>query len=121
MQQRANDVAATTVVATVDPLVPPQGNLAVQIPMMTPVGVSQPFVNPHVIEIDDQHDVFFSLRASSLYDDFGPPTTEMEKKVHTIEEKLKGMEGSNVIGLDANEMCLVPRVRIPTKFKVPDF
>lgn len=31
------------------------------------------------------------------------------------------MEGSNTIGLDAAEMCLVPTVVIPAKFKVLDF
>lgn len=116
MQQRANDVATT-----VDPFVPPQGNNAVQIHMMTPGRVSPPVVNPPVIEIDDQHDAFSIPRSGSVYDAFGQPTAEMEKKVCAIEEKLKAMEGSNTIGLDAAEMCLVPRVRIPAKFKVTDF
>lgn len=56
-----------------------------------------------------------------MYDDFGPPTTEVEKKVRAIEEKRKAMKGSNNIGLDDAKMCLVPGVSIPAKFKVPDF
>lgn len=31
------------------------------------------------------------------------------------------MEGSNAIGLDAAEMCLVPGIVIPAKFKVLNF
>lgn len=88
MQQRAN-VSANA--ATVENPVPPQGNPQVQIPTI----------------IDDQHDAFFIPRADSVYDAFVPPTTEAEKKIYAIEEKLKTMEGSNAIGLDAVEMCLV--------------
>lgn len=108
MQQRV-------VVAIVDPLTPPQGNHAVQIPVMTLDDLPPPVINPYVIEIDEQHDTFFSLRVGSIYDVFAPPTNDMEKKVCAIEEKLKAMEGSNAIRLDAAEICLVPRVRIPAK------
>ncbi|XP_050915688.1 uncharacterized protein LOC127130766 [Lathyrus oleraceus] len=45
----------------------------------------------------------------------------MERKVRALEEKLKAIEGSSVFGLDTADMCLVPRVKIPAKFKVPDF
>lgn len=31
------------------------------------------------------------------------------------------MEGSNAFGLDTADMCLVLGVKIPAKFKVPDF
>lgn len=64
---------------------------------MTAGGFLPPVVNPPVIEIDDQHYAFSSSRADSLYDAFGPPTTEVEKKVCAIEEKLKAMESSNAI------------------------
>lgn len=56
-----------------------------------------------------------------MYGVFNPPTNKVEKKVKAIEEKLRAMEGSDAIGLDAIEMCLVPKVVIPGKFKVPDF
>ena len=45
----------------------------------------------------------------------------MEKKVKAIEENLKAMESTDVLGIDAAQMCLVPGVIIPAKFKVPDF
>lgn len=56
-----------------------------------------------------------------MYETFGPPTNEVEKKVKAIEEKLKAMESTYTLGLDAAEMCLVLGVVIPTKFKVPNF
>lgn len=45
----------------------------------------------------------------------------VEKKVKAIEEKLRAMESTDVLGLDAAKMCLVPGVVIPAKFKVLDF
>ncbi|XP_050889788.1 uncharacterized protein LOC127095092 [Lathyrus oleraceus] len=42
-------------------------------------------------------------------------------RVKAIEEKLKAMGNTNVLGLYVEEMCLVPRVIIPAKFKVSDF
>lgn len=49
MQQRANDA---TNPATMETLVPPQGNPPVQIPTTTPCIVPPPVINPPVIEID---------------------------------------------------------------------
>ena len=56
-----------------------------------------------------------------MYDAFNPSVNEVGKKSKAIEEKLKALEGSNDLGLDAAEMCLVPGIIIPTKFKVLDF
>lgn len=116
MQQRCIVVANPVIMEN---LVPPQGNPHVQIPITTPCVIPPSVVNPLVIEIDDQHDAFFSPRSDFEYDSFGPPVNKVEKKVRAIEDKLKAMEGSNAIGLDATEMCLVPGVVIPAKFKVP--
>lgn len=56
-----------------------------------------------------------------MYDAFGPSTNEVETKIKGIEDKLKAMGSTNTLGFDAAEMCLVPGVVIPAKFKVPDF
>lgn len=56
-----------------------------------------------------------------MYNAFGPPTNEVEKKVKVIEEKLRAMESTETLGLDDAEMCLVLGMVIPAKFKVPDF
>lgn len=73
------------------------------------------------IEVDDQHNIFFSPTDESTYDAFGPLTAEVEKKVCALEEEMKAMEGSNAFELDAADMCLVPSVEVPAKFKVPNF
>lgn len=102
MSQRAN---------AVNPLIP----LVVETPSPPPQ------VNPPIhigVEIDDQHNDFFSPRAASQYDVFGPTTNEVEKKVKAIKHKLKAMENTHMLGLDATEMCLVLSVVIPAKFKV---
>ncbi|XP_050890082.1 uncharacterized protein LOC127095439 [Lathyrus oleraceus] len=123
MNQRAHAIAATpaTIPVTIENLVPPKGNTPVQILIGAPDSVPPPFINPLIIEIDDQQDAFFSPRVASVYDTFGPSANKVEKKVRAIEEKLKAMEGSSAIGFDAAEMCLVPSVVIPSKFKAPDF
>lgn len=88
-QQRANVVVAThatlVAAATIDPLVPPQGNTTLQIHVSTPCVVPPPVFNPLVIEIDDQYDAFFSPRVGFIYNAFGPLISEVEKKVRAIE------------------------------------
>ncbi|XP_050889623.1 uncharacterized protein LOC127094905 [Lathyrus oleraceus] len=86
-----------------------------------PDGVPNGNPRPHIFEIDDQHDAFFSPMATSQDDAFGSATNEVERKVKAIEEKLKAMGNTDVLGLDAAEMCLVLEVTISAKFKVPDF
>lgn len=100
---------------------PPQGPTPVQIPVRAPDGGLPPVIQPQVIEIDDQQDSFFGPRAASVYDAFGPPADEVEKKVRAIRENLKALESSNDLGLDSAKMCLVPDIVIPAKFKVHDF
>lgn len=44
------------------------------------------------------------------------------ERLEVLEERLRTIEGANSHGLrDASELCLVPNVVIPPKFKVPDF
>lgn len=66
---------------TIENPAPPQGNPHVQIPTTTPCIIPPPIINPLVIEIDDQHDAFFSPIVGSIYDTFGSPANEVEKKV----------------------------------------
>lgn len=126
MDQRAHVVAThvipppTAIPTTVENLVPPQGNISVHIPVSASGGVPPSVINPPIIEVDDQQDAFSSPKAASVYNAFGPPTNEVEKKVWVIEYNLKAMEGSDALGLDVAEMCLVLGVVIPAKFKVPD-
>ncbi|XP_050897279.1 uncharacterized protein LOC127104114 [Lathyrus oleraceus] len=66
-------------------------------------------------------DAFFTTRADSVYDSFGPSSADLERSFHMMEDKLKAIEGLNTFGLDAADMCLVQGVNIPHKFKVPNF
>lgn len=119
MYQCAN-VANPPIPPMVETLIPPP-----QVDPLVHIGASSgvPPVNIHlaIVEIDDQHDAFFSPMASSQYDGFGPATNEVVRKVKAIEEKLKAMESTDALGLDAVHMCLVSDVVIPAKFKVHDF
>lgn len=104
-----------------NPVPSPPNNTLAHIPVGAPGSVPRAILNPSVIEIDDQQDAFFSPMAASMYEAFAPPANEVEKKVKAIEEKLRTMESTNALGLDAAEICLVPSVIIPAKFKIPDF
>src|ERR1051325_177529 len=44
-----------------------------------------------------------------------------QKMCKELAEQMKELRGKNVVGLSAADMCLVPDVIIPSKFKVPDF
>ncbi|XP_058764639.1 uncharacterized protein LOC131638108 [Vicia villosa] len=49
-----------------------------------------------------------------VYDDFQDQFQEIRKEI-------KALKGKNSFGKNAYDMCLVPNVKIPAKFKVPDF
>ena len=51
-----------------------------------------------------------------------PPTAEGKRKLDLIEERLRVVEGFDDYSFaDMTDLCLVPDVVIPPKFKVPDF
>jgi len=51
-----------------------------------------------------------------------PPETEGKGKLDLIEERLRAVEGFDDYPFaDMTNLCLVPDVVIPPKFKVPDF
>ncbi|XP_058766882.1 uncharacterized protein LOC131640501 [Vicia villosa] len=51
---------------------------------------------------------------NEAYDDFQDQFQEMRKEI-------KALKGKSSFGKNAYDMCLVPNVKIPAKFKVPDF
>ncbi|XP_058770183.1 uncharacterized protein LOC131643835 [Vicia villosa] len=51
---------------------------------------------------------------NGVHGDFQDQFQEMRKEI-------KALKGKNSFGKNAYDMCLVPNVRIPAKFKVPDF
>lgn len=54
-----------------------------------------------------------------LTTDIGEP--RVDNKYKMLEESLRAIKGFNVFGVNALEMCLVPDVVIPPKFKAPQF
>jgi hypothetical protein len=46
---------------------------------------------------------------------------EMKDKFLELRKKLKMLRGKDLFGKSVVELCLVPNVKIPVKFKVPDF
>ena len=51
-----------------------------------------------------------------------PPTVEEKRKLDLIEERLKAVESfGDYPFTDMTDLCLVPDIVIPPKFKVPDF
>ncbi|XP_050889757.1 uncharacterized protein LOC127095055 [Lathyrus oleraceus] len=123
MQEEMNQRASTT-----NPPTPPAVETPTPVPQVgppininAPGGVPNGNPRPHVFETDDQYDAFFSPRDASQDNAFGSATNEVERKVKAIEEKLKEMGNTDVLGLDTEKMCLVPGVIILAKFKVLDF
>ncbi|MCQ7416362.1 retrotransposon gag domain-containing protein, partial [Salmonella enterica] len=48
--------------------------------------------------------------------------TPSNEKLEVLEERLRAVEGTSVFGnMDATQLCLVPDVVIPPKFKLPEF
>lgn len=70
---------------------------------------------------EDHDGDFFMPRNESMYDPFGPPQTELERKLKMMDERVRAIEGPNTFAMEAADMCLVPRVKILAKFKVPTF
>ncbi|XP_058763524.1 uncharacterized protein LOC131636970 [Vicia villosa] len=52
---------------------------------------------------------------------FRVPNNETDKRFHLLEKRLKAIEGRDSVNLDADGLCLVPGVKIPVKFRVPNF
>ena len=38
-----------------------------------------------------------------------------------MQKEMKALRGKELFGENINDLCLVPNVQVPVKFKVPDF
>jgi len=45
----------------------------------------------------------------------------VDARFEAMQKELKTMKGKEVFGQNMQDLCLVPDVMIPPKFKVPDF
>lgn len=46
---------------------------------------------------------------------------EFQDQFAELQKELKALRGKELFGRDVNEMCLVPDVKMPAKFKLPEF
>jgi len=103
MQEEMNQGASTTNPPTPqtveNPTLVPQADPLINI--NAPGGVPNDNPRPHIFETDDQLDAFFNPRDASQDDAFSSTTNKVERKVRAIEEKLKAMGSTDVLGLDA--------------------
>src|SRR3954463_14256573 len=49
------------------------------------------------------------------------PVERSAEKYQILEERIRAIEGFSAYGMDAEEICLVPNIVVPPKFKTPDF
>lgn len=68
-----------------------------------------PFLEP------EYNDDVYSLHQSDVI------VERDDRKIQSLEERLKAIEGQGALGMDLTDLGLVPGVRIPHKFKVPSF
>ncbi|XP_050915019.1 uncharacterized protein LOC127129970 [Lathyrus oleraceus] len=68
---------------------------------------------------EDQYDAFFMPQPTKPV--VGGLLDLAVERLHALEEKLKSLEVHTTPDLDVVDMCLVPGLVIPQKFKVPDF
>ncbi|XP_050916440.1 uncharacterized protein LOC127131570 [Lathyrus oleraceus] len=64
-----------------------------------------------LVQEDDQYQDYYFNAEENITDE----------KFRMLEERLRVMENENVMGMDFNDMGLIPGLRIPKKFKVPEF
>ncbi|XP_058741829.1 uncharacterized protein LOC131614229, partial [Vicia villosa] len=64
---------------------------------------------------------------NEIYHDQGDSTNQrnlvgdLQEQINKIQLEVKAIRGKDLFGKNAQELCLVPSVQIPAKFKVPDF
>ncbi|XP_058775731.1 uncharacterized protein LOC131650007 [Vicia villosa] len=74
-------------------------------------------IPPSVHTVPQAEELIYQVEPNErgeVYDDFQDQFQEMRKEI-------KALKGKNSFGKNAYDMCLVPNVKIPAKFKVPDF
>ncbi|KAI5433976.1 hypothetical protein KIW84_021000 [Lathyrus oleraceus] len=86
-------------------------------PASTPVLAVPPPIMHTVPRVDDT--IYHSEPCE------GPDVNEkmdaMNDQFLELRKELKTLRGKDLLGKSAAELCLVPNVKIPVKFKVPDF
>ena len=69
-----------------------------------------PYVEEPVFHADQSETVGFYERIDEFQDHF-----------QAIQKEIQALRGKDLFGKNAHDLCLVPNVKIPHKFRVPDF
>ncbi|GAU49442.1 hypothetical protein TSUD_407340 [Trifolium subterraneum] len=99
------------------PLNTPQFVMPEGYPWGMPVGFLGEESRPVVSEIPHVQSTVPNL---SLLIHF-PRMDDLQIKYDEIQKEMRALRGKDLFGQDAHELCLVPDVVVPHKFKVPDF
>ena len=83
-------------------------------PLVTPVVVN---AGPHAEEVIYHHDSAAPSENGDVFDRLDG----FQDQFQEMKKELKALRGKDLFGRDVNEMCLVPNVKVPLKFKVPEF
>ena len=94
-------------VQTVVNLVPPVVHI---VPAAPPSVNLVPFVNE-----DMCHPFPLPSEDLGLYDKMD----DFQEQFDRMQREMKALRGKELFGQNVNEMCLVPNVKVPAKFKVP--
>ncbi|KAI5435630.1 hypothetical protein KIW84_022153 [Lathyrus oleraceus] len=86
-------------------------------PASSPVIVIPPPVVHTIPRVDDT--IYHSEPSEGPY--FHKKMDAMNDQFLEIRKELKTLRGKDLFGKSTAELCLVPGVKIPVKFKVPDF
>lgn len=72
---------------------------------------------PHAEEVIYHHDSAAPSENGDVFDRLDG----FQDQFQELKKELKALRGKDLFGRDVNEMCLVPNVKVPLKFKVPEF
>ncbi|CAL5196203.1 unnamed protein product [Lathyrus oleraceus] len=128
LEKREDNIQQTAVVENVIPA-PINGPTQPRL-LRTPVNNSI-VQERHIVQDPSRHDaVEYHNFAFSVPDSHGtslvvnaeqPQDDEIAKRCCVLEKRLKAIEGQDTLEPNALDMCLVPGLVIPPKFKVPEF
>ncbi|XP_050909121.1 uncharacterized protein LOC127122889 [Lathyrus oleraceus] len=104
---------------------PPQGqSTQYTVPLTTEVNQVIPTFAPTVVHtrvqpyFDDDQQVY---NMPDMSEEGNERHEKLRENVENVEKRLREMEGDQVFGVGAREMCLVYGLVIPAKFKTPNF
>ncbi|XP_050909570.1 uncharacterized protein LOC127123391 [Lathyrus oleraceus] len=89
------------------------------VPVVPPPVVNSVPTPAHIPQVRVDETIYHSeaFENTDVYDKLD----EMRDQFSDLRKEMKALRGKDLFGKSASELCLVPNVKIPMKFKVPDF